>query len=306
LVWDSEKIGGVLASYCAPFKAIWFGFGMEGSGPEIERNELLQRAIDWLNTPKPIYALYTEFHQKTPVALPGQIVTGTFRIVNRGTQADTYRLELQGAIWQTSIQLPNGQSFSDQASLSLPSCESAVLTATVQIPPSALRQQNSSFSLRVTSQNDPAVQETLTMNAKTPAPLLVVDDQVWYDYLHRFLVPLDDLSLPYDIFVTKGFQQSPSTDTLKMYPVVLWTTGYDWYFTLSAEDESRLSRYLDQGGGLLLSSQDLLDLRQGSQFLGNKLGVGIAALSVTSTQAIPVLQNPIRLSPQASPYPFLF
>ena len=306
LVWDGEEIGGVLASYCAPFKAVWFGFGLEGAGPEMDRNALLQRAIDWFIAPKPLYALYTEFHQNTPVALPGKTVTGTFQIVNRGTQADTYQLKLQGATWQTSIQLPNGQSFSDQAYLSLPSCASAVLTATVQIPASALRQQASSFSLRVTSQNDPAVQETLTMNAKTPAPLLVVDDQVWYDHLSRFLNPLDDLSLPYDIFATKGFKQSPSTDTLKMYPVVLWTTGYDWYFTLSAEDESRLSRYLDQGGGLLLSSQDLLDLRQGSQFLSDKLGVGIAALSITATQAIPILQNPLRLPPQASPLSFPF
>lgn len=306
LVWDGKKTGAVLASYCAPFKAIWLGFGLEGSGPEMERNALLQRAIDWFTAPKPSYALYTEFHQNTPVTLPGETVSGTFRIVNRGTQADTYRLELQGATWQTSIQLPNGQSFSDQASLSLPACESAVLTATVQIPASALRHQNSTFSLRIASQNDPAVQATLTMNAKTPAPLLVVDDQVWYDYLPRFLSPLDDLSLPYDIFVTKGFQQSPSTNTLAMYPVVIWTTGYDWYFTLSEEDESRLSRYLDQGGGLLLSSQDLLDLRQGSQFLGDKLGVGVAALSVTATQAIPVLQNPLRLPPQASPLTFPF
>jgi len=306
LVWDGEEIGGVLSSYCTPFKAIWLGFGLEGSGPENNRNALLQRAIDWFTTPKPSYALYTEFHQNTPIAQPGQTVTGTFRIVNRGTQADTFLLELQGANWQTSLQLPDGRSFTDRASINLPSCESAVLTATVSIPASALRQQNSSFNLKVTSQNDPAVQETLTMNAKTPAPILVVDDQVWYDYLPRFLSPLDDLTLPHDVFVTKGFQQSPSTDTLEMYPVVIWTTGYDWYFTLAPEDESRLSHYLDQGGGLLLSSQDLLDLRQGSHFLSEKLGVGIAALSVTSTQAIPVVQNPLRLPPQASPLSFPF
>ncbi|MCX8061646.1 MAG: S8 family serine peptidase [Anaerolineales bacterium] len=306
LFWSGNENGGVYSTYCVPFKGIWFGFGLEGAGPESMRNILLQRAIDWFTAPKEHYALFAEFRQNTMVAQPGQTVTGTFRIVNRGTQADIYRLKVQGATWQTSIQLPNGQSFDELSTLSLPSCTTAILTATVQIPPSALRQQNSLFTLTITSQNDPSVQETLTMSAKTPAPLLVVDDQVWYDYLPRFLDPLDNLTLPYDIFVTKGFQQSPFTETLQMYPVVLWTTGYDWYFTLSPEDESRLTRYLDQGGGLLISSQDLLDLRQGSNFLRDKLGVGISALSVTSTQAIPVLQNPLKLPPQVSPLSFPF
>ncbi len=306
LIWNGDETGGVYSSYCVPFKGIWFGFGLEGAGPENTRNALLQRAIDWFTTPKEPYALLAQFHQNSMVAQPGQIVTGTFQLVNRGTQADTYQLEIQGATWQTSIQLPNGQSFSNSSTLSLASCASAILTATVQIPPSALRQQNSIFTLRITSQNNPSVQDTLTMQVKTPAPLLVVDDQVWYDHLPSFLDPLDHLPLPYDIFVTKGFQQSPTTDTLKMYPVVLWTTGYDWYFTLSADNESRLSRYLDQGGGLLLSSQDLLDLRRDSNFLRDKLGIGIAAFSITATQAIPFLQNPLQLPPQASSLSFPF
>ncbi|PWH20349.1 MAG: hypothetical protein DDG59_00790 [Anaerolineae bacterium] len=306
LLWNDDEVGGVLSSYCVPFKGIWFGFGFEGSGPEPNRNALLQRAIDWFTTPKPAYALFAEFRQNTPIAQAGQTVTGTFRIVNRGTQADSYTLQIQGATWQTSVQLPDGQSFTNQATLSLPTCQSAILTATVQVPASALRQQSSVLTLKVASQNDPAVQETLTMNAKTPAPLLVVDDQVWYDYLPRFLSSLDDLAIPYDVFVTKGFQQSPTTDTLKIYPVVLWTTGYDWYFTLSDEEESRLSRYLDHGGGLLLSSQDLLDLRQGSSFLRDKLGIGIAAFSVTSTQAIPLSRNPLKLAPQPSSLSFPF
>ncbi|GAB4477257.1 MAG: hypothetical protein Kow0088_15910 [Anaerolineales bacterium] len=306
LVWSDDEVGGVLSSYCAPFKSIWLGFGFEGSGPEQNRNDLLQRVIEWFTTPKPSYDLFTQFRQNTPIAQPGQTVTGTFRIVNRGTQADVYNLQIQGATWQTSIQLPNGQSFTDQTSLNLPSCQSASLTATVHIPTSAQRQQSSTFTLKVSSQNDPTVQDNLTMTAKTPAPLLVVDDQVWYNHLSRFLDPLDDLALPYDVFVTKGFQQSPTTDTLNMYPVVLWTTGYDWYFTLSDEDESRLSRYLDLGGGLLISSQDLLDLRQGSNFLREKLGVGIAALSVTSTQTIPLSPNPLKLPPQPSSLSFPF
>lgn len=40
------------------------------------------------------------------------------------------------------------------------------------------------------------------------------------------------------------------------YSAVIWFTGYDWQNTISPENETQLSSYLDGGGNLILSSED--------------------------------------------------
>ncbi len=76
---------------------------------------------------------------------------------------------------------------------------------------------------------------------------------------------------------------SPSDDTLALYPVVIWFTGYDWYQTLTPEQESSLGRYLSNGGRLFLSSQDYLYTAGFRPFAPNYLGVLTYTEDMTST-----------------------
>ena len=103
------------------------------------------------------------------------------------------------------------------------------------------------------------------MTAKTPAPILFVDDQRWYDYAASYTTTLDSLAVSYDVFNTKGGSTTPLTDTLLNYGIVVWTTGYDWYEPLAPRDETRLAAFLDHGGRLLLTGQDILDCDRNRQ-----------------------------------------
>ncbi|MGB9586480.1 MAG: hypothetical protein ACPL7A_03555, partial [Anaerolineales bacterium] len=233
------------------------------------------------------------------------MITATFNIINNGTEADTYDLYRSGYTWPSSILLSNGTSFTDHTSITIPACQSQILTATIQIPSGAARDENSHLMLNIISQNNPELTSTLTATAKTPAPILIVDDQLFYDHLQEYTSALEQLNNHYDIYKTNGFD-SPPTSTLTRYPMIVWVTGYDWYSTLSRDDEKRLIIFLDQGNGLLLSSQDVLDIRGIDDFFGTKMGVAGATLSVTPTLAIYTPNNSLHLAPKSVPLTFPF
>lgn len=145
----------------------------------------------------------------------------------------------------------------------------------------------------------------MTVSAKTPASVLFTDDERWYDQKDKYISVLNHLGLPFDYIDTKG-DFTPLTNTMNRYPLNLWTTGYDWFAPLTAADESHLEEYLDQGGRLLLASQDLMDVRGVSDFVSNRLGVSYATLSVTPTEAIPIPRNQLKIDaePWRLIYPF--
>jgi len=54
-----------------------------------------------------------------------------------------------------------------------------------------------------------------------------------------------------------AFQGSPSLSTLQNYSTVIWFTGDDWLTTLTDIDQANLQAYLDGGGNLFISGQDI-------------------------------------------------
>ncbi len=303
LSWSDQKIGAAISESCVPFKAMWLGFGLEGSGPTMNRLNFFNKALDWFTANKPSYSFLSKAQQSNWISKPGSIITATFHISNNGAQTDTYDLNLSGNTWDTSIFLQNSSSFSDYANITIPACQSQILTATIHIPPDALRDERSDLLLNITSQSNPNLTSTLTASAKTPAPILIVDDQLFYDHLIKYSSALEGVSNPYDIYKTNGFY-SPPTNTLTEYPLVVWVTGYDWYSTLSQADEKQLTEFLNQGNGLFLSSQDVLDIRGVDDFFRTKMGVSGATLSVTPTLAIVKPNNSLNLPPKAAPLTF--
>jgi len=111
---------------------------------------------------------------------------------------------------------------------------------------------------------------------KTPI-LFVDDDGVGGSYESYFLTALDSVGLTYDVW-TYETSGTPTDSLLELYQAVVWNTGPDYGTianpkTLTAVDQTRLMTYLDNGGCLFLSSQDLLYDNNPNTFITNYLHV---------------------------------
>ena len=89
-----------------------------------------------------------------------------------------------------------------------------------------------------------------------PPPVLLVDDDNGSSYEGYFTAALDALAKDYDIWNVES-QGSPSASVLQQYTVVLWFTGDDCVATLTSTDQSNLATYLDGGGCLFVTGQDI-------------------------------------------------
>lgn len=108
----------------------------------------------------------------------------------------------------------------------------------------------------VTPTSAPTNTPTIT---PTPAPgpgILLVDDDAGSSYQTYYATALTTLGRTYDTW-TVSSSGSPSAATLQQYPIVIWLTGNDYTSTLSSTDETNLTTYLNGGGKLFISGQDI-------------------------------------------------
>jgi hypothetical protein len=95
----------------------------------------------------------------------------------------------------------------------------------------------------------------------TPCLLLVDDDYDnngnAYDDQVYYTATLEALGLPYDVWPVADDLDGPPESILRLYRGVVWLTGRDWDYTLTAADQAALTGYLAGGGRLLLSGQDI-------------------------------------------------
>ncbi|MCK4428182.1 MAG: hypothetical protein KAW16_06860, partial [candidate division Zixibacteria bacterium] len=107
-------------------------------------------------------------------------------------------------------------------------------------------------------------------------PVLLVDDDDGESYDTFFVSALNSLEIPYDVW-EYDLLGLPSDSVLGSYKAIVWTTGDDFGVgspsTLTAEDQAKLQTYLDNGGRLFLSSQDLLYDNDPNEFIINYLHV---------------------------------
>ncbi len=89
-----------------------------------------------------------------------------------------------------------------------------------------------------------------------PPPILLVDDDNGSSYESYFTAALDTLANDYDTWNVES-QGSPPASVLQQYDVVLWFTGDDYATTLTSTDQSNLATYLDGGGCLFVTGQDI-------------------------------------------------
>lgn len=86
--------------------------------------------------------------------------------------------------------------------------------------------------------------------------ILLVDDDEGAPFEKFFESSLDSLGIkPYDWDVKN--MSPPDVDVLSQFPAVIWFTGDASSATLTDEDALSLSQYLDNGGGLFLTGQNI-------------------------------------------------
>ena len=90
----------------------------------------------------------------------------------------------------------------------------------------------------------------------TSAKILLVDDDEGANYETYYSMALNDYVLSYAVWnvLTQG---APATEDLQSYEVIIWLTGDDWSTTLTSTDQANLTAFLDNGGRLFISGQDI-------------------------------------------------
>jgi len=100
-------------------------------------------------------------------------------------------------------------------------------------------------------------QDSIRMNIGQPQFFIVDDDAANpAEYEKYYTATPDSLLQPFVIW-GKDTLSSPPADTMLLYPVVIWFTGDQRTEMLTPEDVANLSAFLDSGGKLFLTGQDI-------------------------------------------------
>ncbi len=253
MAYQGEGSGGQTVGPCLPYRALYFAFGLEGINDTTARREVLARSIDWLVAP-PVPAGIELLPGGMPQIAPsGAPVTHSVRLRNTGEVGyDTYSLDMVPGSWSTTLLGPS--------EVTLDACHAATLDVRVYIPASTGWHVSDTATLSARSTLSPSLEASATLVSKTPAPVLLVDSSRFYQVDGSYRDALESAGIPYDYHrVKRGWPTNyVPTQTLSMYPLLVWYTAYDWYEPLSELEEEQLIGYLESGGRLYLSAQDYL------------------------------------------------
>ncbi|MCC7352885.1 MAG: S8 family serine peptidase [Anaerolineae bacterium] len=305
LAYTGEGTAALQVGSCLAQRVVYLGFGWEGLASAEARREILGRALAWLASPPEDRGLHLTAEQPVQVGSQGSVLTFTLRLrhTTEGVnEAERINLDLSPAAWGAHL---------TPTEINLAPCSAVPVTVTLAVPLDVGWDARQPFSVTARSALSPARQAAISFIAKAPAPILLVDDDRWYDQEAKYEAALAAGGFAYDRWEVgwedgKGIG-SPPTATLRLYPLVIWFTAYDWHQPLTQADERRLAAYLDGGGRLFLTGQDILYYRGLTPFLQNCIGVAAYQEIITATAAAGVPASPVgdSLGPYPLDYPFL-
>jgi uncharacterized repeat protein (TIGR01451 family) len=302
--YAGDGCGGLRADTCLGYRVVYLSFGFEAINDRLDRREVMDRTLEWLAADPPTDGLEVTPPTQTRVGPPGGTITHTLRVrhIGEAGSTDTITLSLDGAAWPSEM---------SASSLTLSPCTSATVVVTVTIPTSATWDARDVVMLTAQSTLSPTLFRTAAITTKVPAPVLLVDDDLFYEQQEKYEAALDEAGIPYDLWqtcpATGGcVENTPPLETLHWYPIVVWWTGFDWYKPVRVDQIQTLTTYLNDGGRLLLSSQDFLYYHHDEPFSLHYLGVLSYTEDALPTLARGVPGNPIGegLGPWELGYPF--
>ena len=306
LNYSGDGLAGNRVGLCLPYRGLVLSFGFEAINTPAARRAVLEAAIAEVTSPPQTEGLTLALSSpQVQVGLPGATVTYTVRVRNTGEtgEATAFSAQLASASWISGLSTHD---------ISLKPCSSSVLTITAQIPADTKVDVRNALTLTVRANEKASLIGVITLTAKTPAPVLLVDRHRWYDVQDAYTGALRQAGVSYDVSpASDSDATSPmgrlTLDRLRWYPVVIWFTGYDWYQPVSREEEQRLTSYLDGGGRLMLSSPFYLDTARDNTFARQFLGVITATREITTVEGFgspghPLGKDMLRV-PLADPFP---
>ncbi|MCX6840758.1 MAG: S8 family serine peptidase [candidate division WOR-3 bacterium] len=193
----------------------------------------------------------------------------------------------------TNVQITKGTAgFPDIAAGSNGNCsaDSFVITVPTSIPPQYL-----TFKVLAHATPEPAYPLTYFQVKCGEPRLLIVDDDEGSDFEKYYTAACDSNYVLYDKYTVQT-SGSPSSDTLRHYPVVAWFTGNATTNTLTATDRTNLTSYLDNGGNLFIAGQNIAQELAADPFLGDYLHATFVDDSTGKIYMIGVPGDPITSS----------
>ena len=87
--------------------------------------------------------------------------------------------------------------------------------------------------------------------------ILIIDDDGGRSYETYYTNSLQALGYAFDYYEILFNTDGPTADRLKQYSLVIWFTGDEYRNTLTLTDQINLQAYLDKGGSLFITGQDI-------------------------------------------------
>jgi hypothetical protein len=194
----------------------------------------------------------------------------------------------------TNVQITKGTAgFPDIAGGGTGNCsaDSFVINVPASIPPQYL-----TFKVLTHATPEPAYPLTYFQVKCGEPRLLIVDDDEGSDFEKYYTAACDSNYVLYDVYSVQT-SGSPSSDTLRHYPVVAWFTGNATTNTLTATDRTNLASYLDNGGNLFIAGQNIAQDISSDAFLNDYLHASFVEDSAGKIYMIGVPGDPITSSP---------
>ncbi len=300
---DSAGIGGAKTSICVPYRSLFFAFNYADITDTDQRQDVLQKSLAWLLEPPLTKGLRIIDPQgDSLVGSPGKQIVYRLKLEHIGYAGgvDPVSFSVESEAWPARVR---------SAELSLLPCSPQTITLIIDVPSDAGVHEFNEVVLRTSSQlvpDGPAI----TLTAKTPAPILVVDDDRWYPMEYFYTSTLSTANVPFDLWSTQHYPDVGTdfralSEVLPLYPITLWFTGYDWHRPITSEEAVLLLDYLAQKGRLLISSQDFLHYHT-QDSLPQRLGVmdWTESTKVDSVTAVPDHPAGGAWGPTALDFPF--
>ncbi|MBD3236836.1 MAG: hypothetical protein GF330_09040 [Candidatus Eisenbacteria bacterium] len=145
------------------------------------------------------------------------------------------------------------------------------------------------------SANSGAVRATRARVFNGSPAILVVDDDHVDPTEEVITAALEERGYLHDLWsvYVQHLNQSPGLPRLQNYDAVIWHHGWACTNLLTTQEVANLTAYLDQGGRLLLSSQDYLSTTGSNDFTQNYLGLAHWDTDVGATELSGMPGDPI-------------
>ena len=196
-------------------------------------------------------------------AMPGQVITYTELIQNMGFDTDSYNLSTSGNSWMTTIW---NDSFTSQIAQTPPVAPGGSTTFGVKVTITSLAAGGTmdTATVMATSTGAPGLSASATIKttAVTAAVLLVDNDGDAPDVSSYYVDAMDATGISYDFWDLTTDPVIPP-NYLNAHQAVVWFAGASYPGPILPY-ESELAVYLDQGGRLFMSGQDILDQSAGT------------------------------------------